>query len=267
MAITSNDAIEERRKEIQRRRKEQKLKRKKAAVRRLLILLSVLLVIILAILSLTVFFPVAKIMVENNNTIYTSEQIINASGAKKGKNLWMTGFNAEKDIPVKLPYVSEVKVKRSLSSTIVITATPAKAVYSVQNKNEHYICDGEYKLLEIKNQAEQDLIALVGIEPQKTKAGSKVAFNDEEKFNAINNLLSALEQKSITPNLIDVSELMEIKIRVENRFNVQLGSSAYLNMKISHLAGMLKGTDKDIVGSIDLTDYTPENGKGILTRE
>ena len=267
MAITSNDAIEERRKEIQRRRKEQKLKRKKAAVRRLVIFVCILMVITLALLSLTVFFPVTKITVENNNTVYSAEQIIKASGVEKGKNLWMTGFNAEKDIPLKLPFISEAKVQRKFPSTVIITPTPAKAVYSVQYKNEYYLCDEEYKLLEIKKETDKNLISVVGIEPEKTKVGNKVVFKDEEKLKMLTVIIDGLKQKSITLNSLDVTELMEIMVRVESRFNVYFGSSAYLDMKIAHLSGMIKESEKDVVGSIDLTDYTPENGKGILTRE
>jgi hypothetical protein len=69
------------------------------------------------------------------------------------------------------------------------------------------------------------------------------------------------------PNSLDLTEPMEIKVRVENRFNVYLGSSAYLEQKIAHLAGMINQSEKDVVGSIDLSDYSPENNRGILTRE
>ena len=76
-----------------------------------------------------------------------------------------------------------------------------------------------------------------------------------------------LNGKKVKINSVDVSEVMEITVRVEDRFNVYLGSSAHIDLKISHLAGMLKEVDADTIGSIDLSEYTPENGRGILTRE
>ncbi len=267
VSVTSNDAVEARRREIQKRRKEQKLKRKKAALKRFFIFLCILLVITLAVLSLTVFFPVTKITVDNNTTIYTTEQIIKASGVQKGKNLWMTGFGAEGELPEKLPYISEVDVQRKFPSSIIIKAKPAKAVYSINNKKEYYICDADYKVLEIKKATDTKLISVLGIESNKTKAGNKVSFKDEQKMEILKSVFDGLEQKSITPNSIDLTEPMEIKVRVENRFNVYLGSSAYLEQKIAHLAGMINQSEKDVVGSIDLSDYSPENNRGILTRE
>ena len=73
MAVTPNDAIEERRREIQNRRKAQKAKHRKAALKRFFVFLCIVAVITLAILSLTVFFPVEKITVESKTVpeVYT----------------------------------------------------------------------------------------------------------------------------------------------------------------------------------------------------
>lgn len=267
MAVTPNDAIEERRREIQKRRKAQKARRRKAALKRFLIFLCIVAVITLAVLSLTVFFPVEKITVESKESVYTNEQIIKASGIKKGENLWMTGFNAEKDIPIKLPFIAQAEVKRKFPSSIVIKTTPAKAVYNIVAKNDYYVCDGEYKVLEITKEPNASLMLISGVDINKPKAGNKVSFTDAKKQELLQKLFGLLTDKSIKVNSVDITELMEIKIRVENRFNVELGSSAHIDLKIAHLAGMLKEVDEDVIGSIDLTEYTPENGRGILTRE
>ena len=103
MANIDENALEERRRAIQNKRKAAKLRRRKILFKRLLIFVCVLAVITVAILSLTVFFPVEKITVDAQNSKYTSEQIIEASGIKKGENLWMTGLNAEENIPKNLP--------------------------------------------------------------------------------------------------------------------------------------------------------------------
>lgn len=267
MAVTPNNAIEERRREIQKKRKEQKAKRRKAALKRFLVFLCIIAVVTLAVLSLTVFFSVEKITVDSKNSPYTSEQIIKASGIKKGENLWMTGFNAEDQIPVKLPYVAEATVKRNFPSSIIIKTTLAKAVYTVNFKNNYYVCDKDYKILEVKKECDSGLVLISGMDLNETKAGKKVAFGDEKKQEALEKTLSLLKEKNITVNSVDVTELMEITVRAEGRFNVNFGSAAHLDLKIAHLAGMLRSVDDDAQGSIDLSDYTPENNRGILTRE
>lgn len=267
MAVTPNDAIEERRLEIQKRRKAKKAKRRKAALKRFLVLLCVVAVITLAVLSLTVFFPIGKITVDSKDCIYTSEEIIKASGIKKGENLWMSGLDAEENIPIKLPFIANAEVKRKFPSSIVIKTTPAKAVYNIMVENEHYVCDSEYKVLKITQESDASLMLISGIDINKTKVGNNISFTDAKKQELLEKLFGLLTDKNIKVNSVDVTELMEMKIRVENRFNVELGSSANIDLKVAHLAGMLNKVDKDVVGSIDLTEYTPENGRGILTRE
>ena len=267
MAVTPNDAIEERRREIQKKRKAQRAKRRKAALKRFLVFLCIVAVITLAVLSLTVFFPVERIIVEAENSIYSSEQIIKASGIKKGENLWMTGLNAEDEIPTKLPFVAGAEVKRKFPSSIIIKTTPAKPAYNVMVGTDYYVCDSNYKVLEITKDPDANVLLITGAEPKKVKAGNVITFANEKKQGLLENIFSLLKSKNIKANFLDVTELMEIKLRVENRFDVELGSSAYLDLKIAHLAGMLKEVDSDIEGSIDLSEYTPENGRGILTRE
>jgi len=229
--------------------------------------LCIVAVIVLVILSLTVFFPVEKITVDSGNTIYTSEQIIKASGIKKGENLWMTGFDAEENIPVKLPFISEAVVERKFPSSIVIKTKPAKAVYCFKVKNEFYLCDNQYKVLAVKKERDESLTLISGSDVNQTKVGNLLSFTNDKKRNMLEKIFSLLSEKKIKLNSVDITELLEINIRVENRFTVHLGSSANFDSKISHLAGMLQKAYADVKGSIDLSDYTPENGSGILTRE
>lgn len=267
MAVNPNSAIEERRREIQRKRKIQKAKRRKAALKRFFVLLCVIAVLTIAILSLTVFFPVEKITVNAKDSVYTNEQIIKASGIKKGENLWMTGFSAEEDIPVKLPFISQAEVERKFPSSIVIKTTPAKPVYNIMAGNDYYVCDSKYKVLEITKAPNASVLLISGIEMNKAKTGNTITFTDEKKHQTLENLLLLLNEKSIKVNSVNVTELVDINVRVEGKFDVLLGSSAHIEAKVAHLAGMLQKVEKDVKGSIDLSDYTPENGRGILTRE
>lgn len=267
MAVTPNDAIEERRREIQNRRKSQKAKRRKAALKRFLIFLCILAAMVLVMLSLTVFFPIEKIIVNSTNSIYSSEQIIKASGIKKGENLWMSGLNAEKDITTKLPFVAQAEITRKFPSSIIIKTKSAKAVYLLNLKNDYYVCDSEYKVLKVDKEIDDTLILISGVEFIKTKVGNKVSFSNAKKREILEKIFALLNEKNIKVNSVDVTETMEITIRVENRFNVYLGSSAYIDLKISHLSGMLQEVDDDVCGSINLIEYTPENSRGILTRE
>ena len=267
MAVTPNSAIEERRREIEKRRMAKRRKRRKAALKRLSIFLCILSVVTLVILSLTVFFPVEKITVESKDSIYTDEQIIKASGVKKGENLWMTGSSAEEDIPVKLPYIESAEVTRKFPSSIIIKTKSAKAEYCFAIKSTFYICDKNYKVLEIKKKQDKKLILISGADIKNAKAGQTVTFADSKKKEAIGKIFSALKEKSIKLNSVDVTEIMDIQFRVENRMNVDLGSMAHFDGKISQLSEIVKNSEKDVQTTLNLDDYDPENPKSVLEKE
>ncbi|MEE1026915.1 MAG: FtsQ-type POTRA domain-containing protein [Acutalibacteraceae bacterium] len=267
MANINDSALEERRRAIQNKRKAAKLRRRKILLKRLLVLLCILAVITVAILSITVFFPIEKITVDAKTDKYTPEEIIKASGIEKGQNLWMAGLNAEEDIPKKLPLISKATIKRKLPANIIIQTENAKAVYCFKNNKVFFICDAEYKILEKVKKSNNKLIGIVGAEIGDNKAGEKLVFKSEDKQELLKTLLSLLKNKNIKISSVDITNNVDIKIGVEKRLNILLGSSVYLEAKIAHLAGMLEKVDKDTKGSIDLSDYTPENHRGILKRE
>lgn len=266
MAVTPNSAIEQRRREIEKKRMAKRKKRRKAMLKRLFIFLCIAAVSVLAILSFTVFFPVEKITVDYNGSLYTDEQIIKASGIKKGENLWMTGSSAEENIPVKLPYIESADVTRKFPSSIVIKTKIAKAKFNFKVKNCIYICDKNYKVLEIKKIENKKLISVIGADIKKTKIGEKISFSNAKKQDTVDKIFSKLSEQSIKVNSLDVSELMDIKVRVDGRFDVQLGSMAHFDGKIAQLSQMIKNSEQENGGTIILSDYTPENRESILKK-
>lgn len=261
-----DDALEQRRKEIAAKRKASKKRQRAKSAKRLLILFIIAAIITLCVLSLTIFFPVKNITVKGESP-YTAEQIIKASGISKGKNVFVTGMSAEQDICKALPYIGSVDISRNLSGNIVITAYKAKPNYCYNSGNKFLLCDAEDKVLEVLVTEPQDTVTVFGATAKNTKAGNKVTFEDEEKKELFLNVVNVLNNKKIKVNSVNVEQKVDIALRVEGRFNVKLGSTAYLEAKINHLSGMIKQTEKDRVGTIDLSDYSPQKPTGILTRE
>lgn len=266
MGYEKDDAFEARRREIMQKRKAAKARRRKAMMHRLLILFIIAAIIALAILSLTVFFPVKNITVKGD-VPYTSEEIIKASGIEKGKNLWMTGSDAEEDIPKSLPYIASAEVDRKFPSSVVITVKKANAVYCYKTEKEYLLCDAEGKVLETASKANEKLISVIGSTAKSTKAGNALSYEDDAKQTLVSKLITALNENSITVNSVDVTDNYDIILRVDGRFNVEFGSEGNASAKAAHLAEMIKKIDKDRAGSIDLSDYSPENSQGIFTQE
>ena len=123
-----DDAFEARKREIANKRKAAKKKRKKSFLKKLCVFFLIVAIIVMVVLSLTIFFPVKSIVVRGN-TLYSKEEIIKASGIEKNKNLWLTGSDAEENIPVKLPSISNAKISRKLPGNIIIEVTEASPKY------------------------------------------------------------------------------------------------------------------------------------------
>ena len=133
-------------------------------------------------------------------------------------------------------------------------------------KNKFYVCDKNYKVLEVQKKQNKKLALIVGADIKKTEVGEKISFSESTKQETINTILSALKEKSVKINSLDVTELMDIKFRVEGRFDVELGSMAHFDGKIAQLAEMIKSAEKDTKGTVKLSDFTPENREIILKK-
>ena len=261
-----DDALEQRRKEIAAKRKASKKRQRQKSAKRFLVLLIIVAIITLCVLSLTIFFPVKNITVKGDSP-YTAEQIIKASCILKGKNTFVSGINAEEDICKTLPYIGSADISRNISGNIVINVKNAKPNYCYKTGNKFLLCDANDKVLEILSTQPEDTVTVLGATVKNTKAGSIVTFEDQEKKQLFLSVINALNNKKIKVNMVNVEQKVDIVLRVEGRFNVKIGSTAYLDAKINHLSGMIKQTEKDRVGTIDLSDYSPQKPTGILTRE
>ena len=86
-------------------KKKNNIKKRKRRVRKsFLAIVFIFLLSLLAILSVTVLFPINKVTVESEKTVYSSNEIIKASGISEGENLLMlSSKNTEEKIITELP--------------------------------------------------------------------------------------------------------------------------------------------------------------------
>ena len=86
---------------------------------------------------------------------------------------------------------------------------------------------------------------------------------DENDFNNLTTIHSKLTNNNLTVNYIDISNENDVKILIDNRFIVELGTVSNLDGKIAHLNGMIEKifekNGKDTMGCIDLSAWTNKN--------
>lgn len=243
------------------------IRQKKIRKRRLKIFFVIMLILSIltsVILCLTVFFPIEKINFKGSK-IYTSEQLLKASGIEKGDNLFtVSKSEIESRLRKKLPYVEEIKLERKLPETLNVKVTDAEefACYFIDNK--HYIVSQSGWVLKTVPEKPTNIYTVYGAKA-KCKVGSQIEFLDSALKDLTDELSAVLLDTEIKINSIDVSNILSINLQVEDRFEVKLGTSNFLNEKIKHLSGMIEKISENDGGKIDLSMWANDNSQGTFT--
>ena len=250
--------------DINKRRAQRRKKIRKKRLRIFFAFTLITAVAVMVVLSLTVLFPVKKVTASGSK-LYSSEQISKASGINETCNIFTLPVReAEKNIRNILPYVDTVKIKRSLPDTVKIEVTDATEYACYQIGNDYYAVSKRGYVLNKYSEQPQDtfLITCNGV---KCTTGSKVSFEKQSTEQLLESLKSKLENYGITINAIDISEEYNIRLAVENRFEVVLGGSTDIDKKLAHLDSMIKNISPERSGKIDLSMWTAAKSEGTFT--
>ncbi len=251
--------------EFERRRA---LRQKRIRRRRAFIALWVTLILLLLtglVLCLTVLFPIEKVTASGSK-LYTEQQIVRYSGLNAEDNLF--SFSREKTVNrlrEKLPYVDSAKFELVLPDTVKIKVTDAKEHFAFQKGNSFFVVSTSGYVLKKTNELEPEIPNILGIEGS-FKVAQKAAYKDDKKQQMLETTLSLLEENEVSTQWIDLSDPLDIKVKVANRFVVRLGASSELEGKIRHLAGMIKSMDEESTGNINLSMWNSTKKEGTFVR-
>lgn len=233
-------------------------------------LLCVLAVVVALTVGATVFFRVEAIAVSGNSR-YHQQEIIDATGIQMGDNLFqMNKFELERQVEQALPYIEDVRIRRSLPSTVVVTVTEWDAVARVQGGGENWLVSVGGKLLE-PAPGDSAVMAVSGLTPLQPQAGRQLAVSQEEepRLEALVALLTALKEKGMEGQVSSVElTATRVTLRYLDRFDVKLPLSTDFDYKLDVLLQVAADQDEktggSAAGSIDLTQegyhavYSPE---------
>ena len=217
-------------------------RRKKIRRRRMIYAFSFLIAILLCvavILSLTVFFPI-ELITASGSKIYTNEQILNECEIKTGDNLFaVSEGKTEETLKQKLPYIESIDFVRKLPDTLEIVITDAKEHYCYQIDSLYYTVSDKGWVLSETDTPILGIPVIIG-DGVNCKVGSSIEFTDLEQKALVESLAEHLLDMDIDTQIIDVTDMLSIKLKVENRFEVNLGTTNFVVEKIKHLAGMIE---------------------------
>lgn len=241
-----------------------KAKRKKSNARLRKILqspqfcITVLVVIcLLAFISLVKvvlgFMPVKHFTVEGE-THYDISEIISASGIRSGDRLYkIDEKKASQRLVRNCPYIKKVDIKQKFPNTVCFVVEEQEAGWYVQVGKDFYGLDFDMKVL-LETYMEQELIdrgltKLVLPELEEVIVGElpKFASDDEQLMKESLKIIDAFrthELKGILTGL-DISNRFEIKLQIDNSYEVYFGDMTSFDIKMKALTEVLRKSSID----------------------
>ncbi len=255
--------------DAERRPVKKRRKKKRSKIKRIITaLISILLVLGMAVaLMLTVFFNVSSIKVIGSS-IYSSEEIIIASGIMSGDNLLrMPSEKIEARIVKALPYIKEAEIIKSFPNTVGIRVEPAEEKVLLIGDNVNYVADENFKILRTVGDQIQDLIRIKGIKTDSFDVGTKVNFTDKQQRDILNDISVICREKGLNLTYINVENLVNISFAIDDKKLVKLGTYSGLSDKMTHLKETLQKIDPSISASISLKAYSSTKKEAIVKYE
>ena len=256
MAKLSQDELksmlpERRRAYEQRRRKVQRNRRIFAACVTLFFALIAVIV-----LSLTVFFKIDTITVMGDS-IYEESAIIEESGIKKGKNLFLCNIEkASSSIQKNLPYISSATVKRKLPSTVIIEINGTQAAYYFKCGKGTAVTDKSLKVVEITSEDKVQpglacvvtnnvLSADIGENIIKSNSDNDTQADVKKETELLKTVFDSIDESGIKHlTEINVTSQGNIYFVYQNRLKLNLGTTEKLTYKLKSAIEIIKQEDE-----------------------
>ena len=249
-------------------------------LRRLLLRLATILAIVLALIfGLSIFFKVDKIEVYGAEK-YESWQIAEASGIEEGEGLLgINGAKVSARITTALPYVKQVRVELSLPDKVKIEIVESDIAYAITDHNgDWWLMDAQGKMLErIDSVQAMSMTQILGVQIQSPVAGQSavavepvptetdadgmtipVTIRGSERLDAVLTILGSMEDNGILGQMasVDVSDMGDIELWYETRYQILLGDTSRLEYKIKATKQVIDQNGEYGSGILDVTFIT-----------
>ena len=219
--------------------------------------LALILIAAAAIVFLSLFFRVSIIQVKND-TVYTDEEIMAASGIEKGVNLlFINNFSAVSSIYATMPYVESVSLKRAMPNRIILEVTGSEAAACVSFGDDYWLINASGKLLEkIDARAARSFIRVEGMEPLQPVAGEIMTVSEENtgKDVFLYELLGQFRLRNIVKKIdwVDLSDLNDPLFSYDGRYTVILSSTTDLSRRLSLIESAIGQLAEGDAGTLEL---------------
>lgn len=201
------------------------------------------------------FFQIKYIVVNGNKNV-AREEIIKLSSIYYGENIFrINKRNSMKSI-FQNPYVKMIKIKRAIPSRVIIDIIEREIMAYVPYVGSYLNIDEEGMILEIDPAIKHpDLPVVKGLEFETFKVGECLNIENKEQFSTVTMLIREIKNADMIKMVseIDVADLSDIKLKIREGIQVNLGDTDNMNYKISFAKSIIEDAKKqNIKGTIEM---------------
>ena len=212
-------------------RRQQSSKRRRRRTRLHTTYFTLVAVLVLGIgiaLSMTLFFNITEIVV-NNETDVPDEEIVSLSGISYQDNLVrLDAAIAAEKVRVHVAYAEKVTVRRVFPSTVEITVEKAEPVANISQSYGYLLVSASNRVLEeLKGAPREGLIIITGYNPAQGTIGMVLKSEDEKRDNVLKTLTAAVSEcKNEQIKSIDMTDQSDILVQFGDNVRFHMGTSS-----------------------------------------
>ena len=238
---------------------------------RLALVVSVFVLFIVALvggITSLFIFRVKSFDVQSESSMYTHQEVIEASGIELNKSLIFINLDkAEETAERKLPFLKNVRITKKLPDKLVIRFEESGMAYAIETSGNIYsITNDEFKVLSLSGGVPDGIVPVKGQMPVKAEIGETLAFvekNEKEELaedkvlNVLNDIASTVSESGLTGiTAINVESLTDIYLIYEDRILVEFGDAQNIKAKASMFVRTIEKENAIDSGKTGIMDIT-----------
>ena len=228
------------------RRSRNRNKRKKIIIKNAVTVGAVL---VFALVFIVVYCYSRGALIENiiidGSSIYSAEEIYQAAGISKGKNmLSLREKKVKNDITRKLPYIKDVKMDFELPDTVILTVKGTSDKYVITGTTTWLTIDTDGKVVSDKKQKlGEGMFRVDGFDEQFFDQGDKYVpeGGNKQRYKLMEKIVSLFEKSDVVDSaVINLQNTSDVSVIIDDKIAVYFGDCDNLEEKIPYASGIIQ---------------------------
>ena len=242
-------------------------RRRKARVKRRLIFIGLVLSVILCVVFFAPIFSIDKFVIEGNEVV-SNEEILSATGASVGDNMFLTNMRGLKADVEKIPYVRSAKIVGSLKTptdenpaggwgncSLRIEIEEETPYLYIISESGYIYLNSEGRILEITNITKEGInLKLITPLRDDFEVGDNYFKNDKNNLGKYIAIIKEIEDNNMMEGVRDIiiDSNGDISVHIK-ALNVVFGTAENLDYKMNMVIQAITELGENPRGTLDVT--------------